>query len=219
MLDDALRVFIRPASDVGAQYTGPTAKLKDGVGYYSKVRPMAIDPSQWGPILQKKRQEKAAKTRAAGGVEAKAAKQADQYRQQQARHDAERRREDEKRRRWWKARPQIFAALAEKIATMSLAQLQAAVIDTLGVQKESKSVGKLVAKGTTSEQVIRHLAMCAIADDANYEYGFSEKAAKLGKRFAVNVATIVKNDEPEATQPPHPDPADVQAENEGDDEE
>lgn len=192
MLDDALRPFIRPLGDVGAAYKGPSAKLKDGVGYYSKVRPMAIDPSQWEPILRKKRLEKAAKTRAAGGAQAK---QADQYREQQARRDAERRREDEKRRRWWKARPQILTALAEKIGTMSLGQLQTAIVDTLGVQKDSKNVGKLVAKGTTAEQFVRHLAMCAISDDADYEYGFAEKAAKIGKRFGVNVATIVKEEE------------------------
>ena len=204
MLQDALRPFVRPMSDVGASYKGPTAKLKDGGGYYSSVKVMAIDPGQWEPILRKRRQDKAAKTRAAGGAEAKAAKQADQYRAQQARYAAERKRADEKRRLWWKARPQILAALAEKIATMSLGQLQSAVIETLGVQKDSKAVAKLAAKGTTAEQFVRHLAMCAIADSAGHEWGFTDEATKIGKRFGVNVAAIVKDKPDDAQKAPDP---------------
>lgn len=203
MLTDALRPFMRPASEVGAQYKGPTAKLKENTYYHAGVKVMAIDPAQWEPILRKKRQEKAAKTRAAGGVEGKAAKQADQYRAQQARYEAERKRAEEKRRRWWKARPQIFAAFAEKVGAMTLGQLQSAIIETLRVQSESKSVGKLVARGTTPEQFVRHLAMCAIADDTGHEWGFVDNAAKLGKRFGVNVAALVK----EGAEDKRPDPA------------
>lgn len=205
MLENALVPFIRPMSDVGAAYKGSTAKLKNGQGYYAKVQAMAIDPSQWEPILRAKRQAKAAKTRAAGGTEAKALKQADQYRAQQARHDAERRREEEKRARWWRARSRMLEAFAKTIEGLSLAQLQAGLLETLGVQKESKAMGKLLARGTTPEQFLRHLTLVAIADDANYEWGFPDKATKLGKRFGVDVAAIAKEDakkpDPATTDP------------------
>lgn len=208
MMDEALRPFIRPLSDVGAEYKGPTAKLKDGQGYYSKVRPMAIDPSQWEPILRKKRQAKAAKTRAAGGVEGKRQKEEDRYREQQRRATEQRQREERERKVWWRARPKIVAACVDAINARTLPQLQQFILvgPLYDMKRYSKSAAGQIAKGTTAEQFVRHMALIRVLSGLSNEWNLHREARTLGKQLGVDVVAIVKGDEEEQPDPKTTDP-------------
>jgi len=141
----------------------------------------------WAAELREK--EKRQKAAAKGGATGEERRELEQrkYREQEAKKEAQ-------RARWKKALPDILEAVAEKVmkapakATGLLADL---VIDGLGsYSARSKDVQKLIPRGKTAEDLVRHAALIVLVSHAQ-DWNAPESFPKRAKAFGVDVKRIL----------------------------
>lgn len=202
MMEDALQPFIRPLGDVGKQYKGPTAKLKDARGWPRTEKVMAIDPTQWEPILRKRRADKAKKTRAAGGAQEKETSWQKENRLRNERWERERVAKERAEKRLRRALPAITEALREKAGKLTFAQRRTAIVHRIrGVTRGgSKAAWKAAEKAATPEKFLEALLWVLIEGGLAQDWGFTERVPKLGREFGVDVAKLAKAGDDEETK-------------------
>jgi hypothetical protein len=195
-LDEAMRSFIKPLKEVPG-YKGPTAKLADARGgYFRRATPIvfALDPTLWEPIYRKRLTAKRAKTRAAGGVEAKEQKTRDRYEEQRQRDEQQREREDRARKRYWEQRGAIRKLLADRLQSLPVPQLLQLVFVSSWDRAKAKRVADLVPVGNTAEQTIRHIVAAFTIGECDNDWRFKNEVHDLAKRLKLEkeILALVK---------------------------
>ncbi len=148
---------------------------------------------------RKQRQAQLAK----GGAPAQRARQSQD--EQNRKYREEQARKEEERKRWEKARPAILAAVAAAVKKAP-ARAKGALADLVlrgleNYQARSKDVEKLVPRGSTAEDLVRHAAFIVVA--SQYEprgWRAAEEVPKIARAFGVDVRKILDQAAPEKVQ-------------------
>jgi ParB/RepB/Spo0J family partition protein len=122
-------------------------------------------------------------------------KQQEEYRAREAAAEA-------KRARWAKALPALFAALAEavkKAPTRANGYLAQLLLDSLYTyEATSKQVEKLVPRGTSAEDLVRHAAMIVIRSQGGNGWRVGDELLPIAKALNVDARKILDQAAPAA---------------------
>lgn len=198
--------FVQESARDGRTFTPATWKRADGTGKSkacdkAKVGVIVVGPGRGqafkvcvdkkGCKLHWASERREAKKRAVsdGGSGA-----SDRYAREDARRREEQALEEAARARFRKSLPAILEAIAEKVKkapTRAGGLLAQIIIDGLDGRSRSHAAADYVIRGTSTEDLVRHVAFMAILDDAD---DYQEARTQLGKRakaFGIDVKTIL----------------------------
>jgi ParB/RepB/Spo0J family partition protein len=149
-------------------------------------------------VREKQKREKAAssgETPSMGKRRLQEQKQQEEYRAREAAAEA-------KRARWAKALPAVFAALAEavkKAPTRANGYLAQLLLDGLySYEATSKQVEKLVPRGTSAEDLVRHAAMIVIRSQGGNGWRVEDELLPIAKALNVDARKILDQAAPAA---------------------
>jgi len=159
----------------------------------------------WGAEIRQRKQRQTAA--AAGGVSARAVNDRERWLRDEGARKEQNARDEAERKRWEKARPAILEAVAtavKKAPTKARGHLADLVIRGLdSYQARSKDVEKLVPRGTTAEDLVRHAAFIVVASQYDpHGWRAAREFPGVAKAFGVEVKKILDQAAPAEVQTP-----------------